>query len=299
MKTRSRIASLSVFALSTFTLHSQNILAGQHGAYDYYQDIADTLLYVQPQASGSETFSVDINGDMVDDLQFGSARSTMSGWYDEKYSWVQPLNMNQVCYLGWDSCFGDDAAGTFAYRELMANPFTTGTNIDRNYNWKDTTLKFAHGGWNVNGPTGVPYSCSMSTFGSSSSYLGVRVVLSTDTFYGWVKLQLIPASYCDSLIIDAYACQTSLTGISNSSIDNSATLFPQPANEQLHVQLAQPTYGETFAIYDAFGRLIREEKIGDGSSSFEISTSTLPSGVYQYALLSGEHASRGKFLVTH
>lgn len=301
MKTSLRILALSVFALFYSTLHSQQIFAGQYGTYDYYQDIPDTSLYVPGTAATDTTlFDVDVNGDMVNDFRFGSTFIDQGSALREEKLWVQPLGQNQACYFGFDSCFGNDVSSLFAYRELMANPFTYMTNIDRYYSWKDTVLTFSRRGFDCCSPTNFGYNCSMSSFGSSSTYLGVRVILSTDTFYGWVKLRsLTGGNSSDTLVIDAYACQTSLTGISNSSIDNSATLFPQPANEQLHVQLAQPTYGETFAIYDAFGRLIREEKIGDGSSSFEISTSTLPSGVYQYTLLSGEHASRGKFLVTH
>ena len=300
MKTSLRILAVAAFALFNSNLYSQNILAGQHGAYDYYQDITDTSLYVPGTAVTDTTlFDVDVNGDLINDFRFGSTFIDQGNSSREEKLWVQPLGQNQACYTGFDSCFGNDVSSLFAYRELMANPFTSMTNIDRYYSWKDTAMTFSRRGFDCCYPTNFGYSCSISSFGASPTYLGVRVILSADTVYGWVKLRMLTGgTNSDTLVIDAYACQTSLTGISNNPA-NSAKIFPQPANDLLHVQPAQPATGETFVIYDAFGQIIREEKISDGVSAFEISTAGLPSGVYQYALRSGGTAARGKFIVSH
>ena len=106
--------------------------------------------------------------------------------------------------------------------------------------------------------------------------------------------------YTDTLVIDAYACQTSLTGIAEHGSSNSVSIFPQPANEQLHVQLSQPAkQGTTLVIFDALGQTVQEIQLPEGVTTYEWSTAEFPAGLYQYTLRSGENSAHGKFLVSH
>lgn len=74
-------------------------------------------------------------------------------------------------------------------------------------------------------------------------------------------------------------------------------LWPNPATDQLHVQLASPT-SQIFEIYTLAGQLIRTQEISPDTSSSEavISVSNLPAGTYILKSSSGD--MRATFTIT-
>ncbi|MBC7864645.1 MAG: T9SS type A sorting domain-containing protein [Bacteroidia bacterium] len=80
-------------------------------------------------------------------------------------------------------------------------------------------------------------------------------------------------------------------GVEENSItqNNSISLFPQPSNSNVTVQLSsQSTNGVTAEIFSLDGKMISSEKINTNSNSFQLSTSELANGLYLLKVMDGK-----------
>ena len=76
----------------------------------------------------------------------------------------------------------------------------------------------------------------------------------------------------------------------------SVKTFPNPATDQMKVELDKPLKSGTFQVFDNMGKLIKEVAVN--KEAFSLNVADLPAGTYHYMLLEGSDAmNSGSFLV--
>lgn len=86
------------------------------------------------------------------------------------------------------------------------------------------------------------------------------------------------------------------------SVDEGASmsvrLYPQPASEQVILELSAPVRGTmVWQLYDAMGRQVRSQLLTDAAQRFVLPLGDLPSGLYHYQLYGDRLLDSGKLLV--
>jgi hypothetical protein len=87
----------------------------------------------------------------------------------------------------------------------------------------------------------------------------------------------------------------SLTGISENENASSLLLYPNPANENITVQISSITGDYMANIYDARGRLVITQKLS-GTSENTIGISGLKKGLYLINITDGERSFTKRFV---
>lgn len=143
----------------------------------------------------------------------------------------------------------------------------------------------------------------------SDYYLGLRLLQSGQTHYGWVRLRVDATHSYASLIVKDYAYntipnqpilagQTTATGIIENSFAASINLFPNPATNQLIIDNGQWTI-ENVAIHDLTGREVYNEnqQTSNSNLAIRIDVSKFPAGVYSVQIQSADFIATKKLVV--
>jgi hypothetical protein len=100
----------------------------------------------------------------------------------------------------------------------------------------------------------------------------------------------------DSLFIEDYLLVNSCAAVSE-NINNGVFLYPNPANNQLHILLGNPVEeNTTLLVYDMEGQLLRQNEIPLGSREYGMNIASLLPGVYLLKVFSGQQQYTVKFI---
>lgn len=121
--------------------------------------------------------------------------------------------------------------------------------------------------------------------GASNKFLGVKFMVGTDAYYGWVQLSV--SQNADEITIYDYAYNSSAggpinagqmnsSGIENATLEQSVTIVPTLENVVINV--TPNLFGGEIQISSLDGRVVANEKIKDVNTS--ISLQGIPSGIY-------------------
>ena len=247
-----------------------------------YMDVnPDSTMYCNaPVNPCNKNYNLDLNNDANNDFIIGShAWNFMVSalLFDDGIS-VSPLNGNAVK----DTLLGSDTVSI----PLQLNAVIDG-NLLLNQSWhtsgsnymKDTMAYgsgpyYGHGLWN----------------NLSDYYLGLRLLLSGQTYYGWVRLRVdvtlghasvIIRDYAYNSIPDSaiFAGQTIATGIIENSFASSIHLFPNPATNNLTISLGSNNRKVEVTIADITGKIIYKT-IARNAQKVEVNTEDFAAGVY-------------------
>ena len=145
----------------------------------------------------------------------------------------------------------------------------------------------------------------------SDYYLGLRLLQSGQTYYGWVRLRVnVTGSYASVIVRDyAYnsipdqpilAGQTTATGVSENSFASSINLFPNPTNNHLTIALGSNNKKVEITILDITGKII-PIAIGTTTSTetqkIEVNTKDFKAGVYLVQVKSTDFIATKKLVV--
>ena len=161
--------------------------------------------------------------------------------------------------------------------------------------------------------SGDPTSCPNDTVGYWTNdidyYLGLKLIVGTYTYYGWLRMQITVNLNAASGIIKDYAYnsipdqlilagQTIATGIIENSFASSIKLFPNPASNQLTIDKGKLKI-ESVTIYDLTGREVYSENHQTPNSNPEISidVSKFPAGVYAVQIQTADFIETKKLIV--
>ncbi len=200
---------LITLLLVTFSSFSQNIIAGQFDANEYYFDFNPDYVLAAPGTSSDSTdsLSIDLNNDGTNDIRLAVINQNGGNWYNKKYTEIIPLNNNQIVLGKIDTCFANCAPPDYVSFEAITQAYDSLALIDYSANWIDSSSHLAFFKQESNIPNACGYACSGGLFDASFKYLGVRVLTGSDTLYRWVKLKFEVLNSIDyTLTVESFAC---------------------------------------------------------------------------------------------
>jgi len=122
--------------------------------------------------------------------------------------------------------------------------------------------------------------------GVNNKYLALKLIVGTNTYYGWARLDVFPIS--SSFTIKDYAYESTpnaciQTGKNSSGNNENSikkiTVFPNPFISSTTIQIADNLNNATITVYNAYGQPITQVRNITGKT-VPISRANLPSGPY-------------------
>ncbi len=227
--------------------------------------LVSTALHAQiiytdiPDATPNATYSLDLNNDGNVDfiLYFGGSAGTAG----------------VLCSPQQNNAYAGNVVGS----DYFAWALTSSTSIcDSLATWYGT---------NYPGTLGLGSSTGYWP-GATDRYLALKLVVGANTYYGWVRLDVVPTSSSFTVKDYAYqstsnACiqagQTTL-GVEDLS-EGSYSIFPNPFTTSTTIQTMGNLNNATLVVSNAFGQTVKRlENISGQSVSF--SRDDLPNGLY-------------------
>jgi photosystem II stability/assembly factor-like uncharacterized protein len=74
-------------------------------------------------------------------------------------------------------------------------------------------------------------------------------------------------------------------------------VYPNPANEFIHVSFTEKKQNATLALYDETGKLIYEKKLSDNMAEFKLSVSQFSAGVYYLTATNGKYQKTKQVII--
>lgn len=139
------------------------------------------------------------------------------------------------------------------------------------------------------------YGISDTTFSGFLGSIGLRNWHGNGTdklAYIELKCQAKQRSY-NSLPI---TCITEISELKN-NINNLITIFPNPVQNNLHIEISDDFKNVNIKIYNAFGQIVKNNS-NINSRNLNIETTDLTSGIYFILLQSGDKQINGKCIIT-
>jgi hypothetical protein len=224
----------------------------------YHSNVAAQIIYTDiPDLTPNATYPLDLNNDAIDDfiIQMGAINKVVC--YPQNNNAYAGEFINGT-YLPWAMSLSDSICPSLATWYGLNNPGTMalGTNT---------------GHW----------------VGQTNKYLALKLMVGTNTYYGWVRLDVLATS--SSFTIKDYAYEGTpnvcikagqiLTGINEQTNKTIIALFPNPFSTQTILKTDKYLQNATLTIYDCFGQTVKEIKNISGKT-ITLLRNNLPTGFY-------------------
>ena len=241
----------------------------------YNTNLFAQIVYTDiPDATPNATFPLDLNNDSIDDfvIQMGATDKI-------------------VCFPQNDNAYAGEFTG--------ANYFPWALNTN---SFICDTLSSWYG---PNNPGFLAFSSSSGNWiGQTDKYLALKLNVGTNTYYGWVRLDVVATA--TSFTVKDYAYESTpntciLTGqiplgIVEKSNGNYFTIFPNPFNDVTTIRTVGDFQTANFTIYNAFGQAVKHFKTGVGET-FILTRDNLSSGLYFIRLTEQNLTSEQKLIL--
>ncbi|MCK9422695.1 MAG: T9SS type A sorting domain-containing protein [Bacteroidales bacterium] len=261
--------------------YSQYIIAGHHNADNYFHDVIPDTTMVgpynhQPPFYPAAEFHIDINGDGINEF-FLHAYGVWALGFGQKETSLHMHNYNcQIAYGYSDTCWAPDTTLQY-FTTRIAKSFQLGDTINDHFFWSDTIrLNLAGIRWWAIGP----YECEYNGFINYplGNYIGVRIINSIDTLYGWIKVTDIGLL---QFTIQEFACSEKYVSI-DEKVDI-PRIYPNPTLNFLTIETKLPNYD--LVVYNQYGQeRIKQIHLSQRS---QIDFSELTHGVYILKITNG------------
>lgn len=214
-----------------------------------------------PDATPNATFPLDLNNDSIDDfvIQMGATDKI-------------------VCFPQNDNAY----AGVFDGANYFPWALTSNTSIcDTLSSW-----------YGPNNPGFLAFSSSSGNWiGQTDKYLALKLNVGTNTYYGWVRLDVVATA--TSFTVKDYAYESTPNtcivtgeiplGIAENSTENYLSIAPNPFNDVTTIRTVGDFSAGTLTIYDVFGQVLSNQ-VMSSDETITFSREHLPSGIY-YVIL--------------
>lgn len=217
-----------------------------------YTDIQD--------ATPNATYPLDLNNDAIVDfiIQFGGSAG----------------NIGVMCYPQNNNAYsGDFVRGTYLPWALS----TSNTICASLATWYDSSQP---------GTMGLGTSTGYWP-GATNKYLALKLIVGTNTYYGWARLDLMASS--SSFTIKDYAYESSPNaciqsgqtplGIGENSTKNIFSITPNPFTSSTTIETIDNLKNATLTIFNQYGQTLKQIKNISGQAVV-LSRYNLPSGLY-------------------
>jgi hypothetical protein len=226
--------------------------------FTFTSNLHAQIIYTDiPDATPSATFPLDLNNDLIDDFVISFAQIDKVMCF--------PQNNNAYSgdfvggeYLAWALATSDSICNTLATWYDASNPGTMASGINI-------------GNW----------------VGATDKYLALKLIVGANTYYGWVRLDLLPLSTSFTVKDYAYestpnACilagQTTV-GIQGNSSKDIFSIYPNPFIAWTTIQTTSNLNNASLTICNAYGQIVKQVNNISGQT-ISFSRDNLASGVY-------------------
>ena len=265
------LIKLSVFIFTAI------LFSASTNAQIVYTDVTPDQVISATTIPSMEDYNIDLNNDGISDYKISCSRS----------GGICPLAPSSRLYINFIS----DSA-------LNSNAVVTGTSITyplaMNFNDSISSgLSFSSFGYLRRNTSGGP--CT-GTFGvwsySIDRYLGLKLIVGANTYYGWARMQIDVITGIPSCTIKDYAYNsipnqpilagetgTGPTGIFENSFAASINLFPNPFSTQTTLQTETHLLNASVIVYNSVGQIVKRIDNFSGQTII-FRRDNLPSGLY-------------------
>ncbi|MEO8149178.1 MAG: T9SS type A sorting domain-containing protein [Bacteroidia bacterium] len=258
-----------------------------------YTDVNPDSTITCSGSSCTKLYNLDLNNDANNDFIITVLHNNPVPWWTSQAS-ASPLN--------------DDAVKATLGSFNHSIPLQFNDVIDSNV--------LLNQAWQTSGPCWMNY-CDLSIPCSggaqwnnlSDYYLGLRLLQSGQTYYGWVRLRVDVTGGHASVIIRDYAYnsipnqailagQTTATGISPLSFGDGlrVRLFPNPANNLLTIALGSNNKKVDVTITDITGKIIYKTSAFE-AQKIEVNTKDFAKGIYALQIQTADFMVTKKLVV--
>lgn len=268
MKTRRVTIFLFFFYFST-NIFGQYIQAGINTSQDYHFNIIpDTIITTLSTTSGIASFYLDINNDSIDDFEISVIIDDFGNWHHYESSIITPLNNNQIAIQRYDSCFAFCPPPDYLYNLPMVKSFLFNDSINNSNLWIDSAASLSFTKWSATIPNNCGYSCSGNTFLGASEFIGIRIITSNDSLYGWIKASGISS---DTILVEEFACNKLQTSIDHLQYNSSLTIYPNPTTGIFELTIEKLKYSNyNLNIYNLLGVKVYFSKINSRKTKIDL-----------------------------
>ncbi len=141
--------------------------------------------------------------------------------------------------------------------------------------------------------------------GAVDKYIPLRLHVSSQKYYGWVRLDVATGALSFTVKDYAYnsipnqpilAGQTVATGINENSFASSINLFPNPANNHLTISLGSNNKKVEVTIADITGKIIYSITASE-TQKIEVNTQDFAAGIYVVQIQTADFIATKKLVV--
>ena len=142
--------------------------------------------------------------------------------------------------------------------------------------------------YDANNPGTMAWGTSIGYWaGETNKYLPLKLIVGTNTYYGWARFDLLASSA--SFTIKDYAYESTPNaciqsgknglGFNADSINNTLSIFPNPLVSSATIQANANLNNATLTIYNSYGQALKQIKNISGQT-VSLSRNNLPRGLY-------------------
>ena len=282
------------------TLSGAMMFSASTNAQIVYTDIVpDSTLHCQvPNGFVTKSYNLDLNNDANNDFILTAYYNNPPQIGNETLSRVtaSPLNGNAV-------------KDTLVNSDTVSIPLQFNAVIDSNMllnqSWQTSGSQIlkngAYGGSLANDTVWGQWD-SLADY-----YLGLRLLLSGQTHYGWVRLRVDVTNSYASLIVKDYAYnsipnqpilagQTTATGIVENSFASSVNIYPNPADNHFTITFGSNNKKVEVTITDITGKIIYSTS-ATNTEKIEVNAKEFAEGVYLVQIQSADFIATKKLVV--
>jgi len=208
--------------------YGQYIIAGQHGAKDVYTDLMPgsivSMMNCAPVYYCSDDLDLDINKDGIIDLKIVSGGGGGLGGGSSS-TIIESLNPDNFVSTFPDSSYWNPFSYVVVNTAIAYSPgdsissLLRFTNSSPLYYNSNTSYIFASHYGNFASPSVAYWN------GIGEHFIAVKLIVQNSALFGWIRVQVDNSG---QITIKDYAC--------NFTIPKEVLLFPNPANEELHIR---------------------------------------------------------------
>ncbi|MCB9285147.1 MAG: T9SS type A sorting domain-containing protein [Lewinellaceae bacterium] len=240
------------------------VLAGVLGDLEYTVTSIDLQIPDNPPNNFAElTDSLDVTGDGVEDLVFQVTLASVPDFEGSVIS-VSSLNPDvELMTTGYD-----------ATRLVLNDPILPDSTWSAGFGWPVAAFFYGIAGLTTSG----------QWLNDFTGYMGFRVLMPTDTLYGWLDVYAEANLAYVKLKVSGFALEPVINGVEEQAEEGFA-LFPNPAGDYVVVQV--PAVRGGIFIFDSMGRMVLErDYFGEIGGEVDLDISMLPAGVYRVVFMS-------------
>jgi hypothetical protein len=226
----------------------------------FNNNLSAQIIYTDiPDETPNATYPLDLNNDSIVDfiIQFGGSGSTIGVICSPQNNNAYAGNFVGGVHLPWALSASNNICDTLSTWYDANNPGTMGMGTSIGY-WSSATNK----------------------------YLALKLIVGTNTYYGWARFDLLAIS--SSFIIKDYAYESTPNACiqagknnvsSNENSDKQMTIYPNPFISSTTIKTIDNLKNATLTIYNSYGKALKQIKNISGKT-ISLSRYNLPSGLY-------------------